>query len=155
MIPIKIKPLSINADKEVHFVLDSWAYSLHGRDRNHPKDPKRGIHALSIIKPEDFKEYVTPHIERLTQTADVLIAIDTVDPELFYGWVCYGQGVLYYIYVKEAVRRFGIGTALIQAAALNQETECAWWTPHFYGFAKHKQQSRFFYNPNLWKETAR
>lgn len=66
---------------------------------------------------------------RILGRGSVLVACDPGDPDQIYGWVACDptSRVLYYIYVKQAFRRAGIGTALMRAAfsELGPTVRCA------------------------------
>lgn len=55
---------------------------------------------------------------RMLGRATVLVACDPSDPDQIYGWIAGNPTsmVLYYIYVKAAFRRAGVGTTLMREA---------------------------------------
>ncbi len=55
---------------------------------------------------------------RILARGEVLVACAADDPDQIYGWVACDQisRVMYYMYVKAAFRRAGVGTTLLRAA---------------------------------------
>lgn len=107
----KLRPL---CDADWHFVLDSWLRSFrHGND-----------HARAA----DMRPFFTQEqdgIERARERGAVFsIACADYDEEQIFGWACYEEMLLHYVYVKQPYRQTGIATALLGGAS-------AWFCTHW------------------------
>lgn len=60
-------------------------------------------------------------IQGITEENPIKVCCDDLDESLIFGWVCYHEYKLYYIYVKQIVRRTGIGTLLLKEAFRYEE----------------------------------
>lgn len=68
------------------------------------------------IAPWTYQMTMGPCVEKIVDTSDILIAHDSEEVGLIYGWISYHDDVLYMVFVRRDFRRFGIGSSLIDAA---------------------------------------
>ncbi len=72
----------------------------------------------------------------------LLVACDPQDENTILGWAVLEPGVLHYVFVKEGVRRLGIGTALIASLSrpfrYSHQTDdfATWRRLHLYDFTR-------------------
>jgi hypothetical protein len=111
---VKVTPAPQQA---MNFILDSW---------------KKSAMSLPVYEwITDFRS-VNTHIERIVQTADILVATAAHTPDTYAGWVCYGRRCLYYVYVKASLRKIGLATLLLQAAALDDNISTPFYKKFLY-----------------------
>lgn len=63
-------------------------------------------------QPKEFFKIQTIYIDGILEVADVRVAVLSDDPDTIVGYGVYSSEHLYFIYVKEAYRREGIGKLL-------------------------------------------
>lgn len=83
------------------FIFSSWLKSY----RKHPS---------VITQPNNkyFKNYHTV-IEFFLQTGKVLVCCSSEDENEILGWACLKDSKPVYVYVKQALRRLGVGSLLV------------------------------------------
>ncbi len=83
-----------------NFVFSSWIKSYRS--------------SCLLVADEHYSAGQTALVEHLVKTArgHVYVAVPFDSPNTILGWVCRRGPVVHYIYVKEAFRRLGVGTAL-------------------------------------------
>lgn len=72
-------------------------------------------------------------LERLLQRSVVLVAVDEQDPDQIAGWVCAevlnGPAlVLHYIYVKHAMRKFGVAKRMVATLVAAEQPAAVFYT---------------------------
>lgn len=103
-IPIEIR---VAEEADVPFILSSY---LRGN---------RQEGALRHMTHPAYYAQQTPVAVAMVRTARVLIAADVEDPWHILGWIAFsvtpaGELIVHYVYVKSAVRRFGVARRLFQ-----------------------------------------
>ncbi len=118
--------------EDIPLIKNSWRMSFldYRRDEDHP--------GHGFINPNPTVLWATAkhyhanmgkRMRRLLSQADFLVACDPDDQDELMGWVCYGPGVLHYVYVKEAYRRNGLGKELVASTRQDLSTvEVTHWT---------------------------
>lgn len=94
---------------DVHFVLSSWLKSYR------PSCP--------LVSDEVYFREQKRLILHLLEDTSVVLACDPVDPGVIWGYLVGaahpdGFGVVHFVYVKHALRRFGIARALLAHAGI-------------------------------------
>lgn len=109
------------------FIRNSWLKSL--RNVQPYKDVPNAIYYVKQNKV----------LDAIFKDSYVLVAADPEDDSCIWGWVCFGQTplgseqvpVLHYVYVKNALRGFGVARELLNAASLSghEMVIASVWTP--------------------------
>lgn len=128
-------------ESAMHFVLDSW---------------KRGVKAMPVYEWMDHESFahVAAAINRIAENAPILVASYDQTPDTYAGWICFGKGVLYYTYVKSALRRMGLATLMYEAAYFFPSSS-GWWTPFWSHVLFDLSNFNLRYNPKLLTEVVR
>ena len=115
--PVNVRPY--NPGTDLSFVLDSWKLSHHD------------THLVRAIPWDSYQSEIVPHMKRVLACADVLVAAWNEDDQELCGWVAFSFSApaLYWLYVKAAFRRFGIGSHLLDCATGGTRSgRCAMWS---------------------------
>lgn len=106
--PIAHRPL---APADVPFVLSSWLQAYHA---SLPAGARR------ILGPAEWFPAHRAVVERVLQGAAVTCAVipDAAPPCDLYGYLVHAPGVVHWLYVKPAYRRFGVARYLLAVAGL-------------------------------------
>lgn len=73
-----------------------------------------GHYAPTPVPYETYQEFQRRRIAKLTLQAKTLVAVDIEDPSFIFGWLCGESKTVHYCHVKEAFRRKGVATALLE-----------------------------------------
>ena len=118
-----IRQLKRDDKSEVNFVLSSWKHNVK----------------------EDYDV-----IDNLVESRPIFIAQDPEDNNHIFGWMCYGNDRLFYVYVKQAFRRFNIANKLYREALKDMPyVYCPFWSKNAVYLAK---KWPLIYNPYLLEE---
>ena len=113
--PIRVRVY--NQATDLSFVLDSWKLSHHDTT------------LVRSIPWESYRVDIVPRMKRVLACADVLVATWSEDDQELCGWVAFTASALYWLYVKAAFRRFGIGSHLLDCATGGTRSgRCALWS---------------------------
>jgi ribosomal protein S18 acetylase RimI-like enzyme len=89
---------------DVNFILNSMLSGI--RDSNQ----QLGLSSFNFF--DNVKEV----IKLLLETADTLIACDSEEQDVIYGYCIFQDSTLHYVYVKHSLRRLGLGRDLVLEA---------------------------------------
>jgi len=112
--PADLAPVQDNA--ELHFIVHSWVSSY------------QHAHAAGMIAVEDWFHVMIPQVDKLLRRPNVhtLVAYETDDPDRMadlYGFIAFDATsrppIVFYVFVKEASRRFGVARGLFHAAGID------------------------------------
>ena len=97
---------------DLPFAVNSWLRSY--RIGNNANVLAKRIPHDAYYADAGFKGAI---IRRLTHST-LTVAVDADDSETIYGWACTDPDVVHYVYVKDVMRRKGIGRALCPSASV-------------------------------------
>lgn len=100
----KIRPM---ADTDRSFVIAAWLNNY-----------RRESYFAARVTDKVFFYHHHAIVERLLARSRVLIACDPSDENEIVGYIVWEPGVLHWVYVKKAFRKFGIGRSLLSATDL-------------------------------------
>jgi hypothetical protein len=112
-IPILLRKIEPD-ERALSLVLDSWCKTVAAEP---PWDYSCTPHTpptpptLLIYEHDTLLKKIIPH-------STITLACDPDDPDTIWGYVCFDDDLLHFIYVKSAFRGFGIGGCLLRAAGL-------------------------------------
>lgn len=87
------------SQKDLNFVLNSWLKSNRNEHQH--------------VTNEVYYTFYKKIIAELLSKADTVIACDPADHNSIWGYIVYEPSTVHYIYVKHALRRFGIANSLM------------------------------------------
>jgi GNAT superfamily N-acetyltransferase len=82
---------------------------------------RRGGHAPQV-RFETYKVGQGRLIDALLSTREMLVAFNPIEPDEVCGWACFDKQCVHYVYVKQAYRRRGIATALLEGHIFKYHT---------------------------------
>lgn len=90
---------------------------------------KRSYRTQKAIWPPDlYSTEMQKRLDKLSNRAQFLVAVDVEDPDQIFGWACAEPPLLHFVFVKKAFRRQKIATTLIKQ--LGGPVLCTHWTQH-------------------------
>lgn len=102
-------------DAELTLVRDSWARSFAGKPRRDDADPFINAGRWGIAPGVWFAAHRSA-IEKLLETADVLVAAHEAHADVALGWMCFDGATLHYLFTLKDARKKGVASRLLQAA---------------------------------------
>jgi len=96
--------IEFDADLHKKFIVDSWLKSSHDS------------FPACLIEQELYNANFLPWCVTLLSRALVLVAVNTEDHDHLCGWCCCSDGRIHYVYVKYALRGFGVARGLLREA---------------------------------------
>lgn len=93
---------------DIQFIYNSWLKSLRTYGKNNINPIYKNIRKSTYFK------YQHDKIESIIENCKVLIARSNNDEDQIYGWIAYDLNAsVHYVYVKNAYRRMGVATDLL------------------------------------------
>ncbi len=116
------------------FIYSSWLRSY----RSSPIS----THMINDIYFDNHKKI----IEELLSKANVIIACNPEDPSQIYGFICYEDTTVHYLYVKYPFRKMGLGRYLFDSVCSDATLTII---THYNSNVKSKLNDSLIYNPYL------
>lgn len=108
-LPLQIRPAT---NEDISFIFNSWLKSYR----------EKGTACRNVeqkIYYENQHRLIERLLEKIAPEGGVRVACNVNDPTQLFGFICAerveGVFVIHYIYVKHSMRRFGIGSALLNS----------------------------------------
>jgi len=88
---------------DANFILNSWLKSY----RHSP--------LTKSIRGDIYYKHHHDKIIKLLSRSKIACAVSKDEDSQIYGWACFEEGVLHYIYTKHSYRGFGIATEILKS----------------------------------------
>ena len=108
VLPVIVRELR---DTDWHFVCHSWSRNTRLRSRS------------ALRRAHSWYE------ELRVRGTRFLVAANPEDEDQIFGWVCFEDNIVHYIFVKPIYRDQGIARSLFAGSGLTSTTYCVNWNP--------------------------
>lgn len=109
---------------------------------------KSARHAFPDVDDKVYYQDYKSKVREMLANKDTLLAVDPEDPSIILGFMTYEANTIHYLYVKHALRGFGIAKQLAAIASSHIPTTITTLTSHAKKYmAKHP--GHISYNPFL------
>jgi GNAT superfamily N-acetyltransferase len=108
--------------KDIGYIAKSWKETLYQAGM-HPSLDCPWRHKSKSV----FYSRVNAPIDALLANSITDVVLDPIDRSYIVGWCCYSADAVHYVYVREALRRLGIGAALLERAGIAKRSDVTHW----------------------------